>query len=130
MDSPEQLALHGTFLRERNRYDEAIAAFKQALAGEPNSDEFHYELALTYLEHDDEKQLSNALDSINKAIGLDPEEDHYYAVKGLIYINQGKSNEARKAGIHTLRLINGQKPRLIYARLLRLIPIQITRRTF
>lgn len=96
MENAEQLCQHGEFLRERNRYDEAIAAFKQALSQEPTVAYLHFQLAVTYLEHEDEKYLPHALETINEAIGLDPENDHYFAIKAMIYNHMEKPKDALK----------------------------------
>ena len=96
MDSADQLIQHGSFLRARGRHDESVAAFKQALAQEPSNAHLHFELAITYLEHADESHLKDALESINQAIGNDPEYEVSHAVKGLILIRLNRDKEARR----------------------------------
>ncbi len=96
MDSADQLIQHGSFLRERGRHDESVAAFKQALAQEPSNAYLHFELAITYLEHSDESHLKDALESIDQAIGYDPEYEVSHAVKGLILIRLNRDKEARR----------------------------------
>jgi len=104
MGTTQTLLQKGEFFRERRQYDESVASLNEALAIEPNLTEAHFLLALTYLEHTDTSFEAKALESINRAIGLAPEEAFYQAIKGHILIFLDKPKEARECAMTAISM--------------------------
>lgn len=94
MDTVSKLIKHGQFLRERARYEESIAAIMEALSHDPDRAESHAELGLTYYQHPDSDHSYIAIRALEHAIGLDPEEAYYYALKSQIEASLGYEQEA------------------------------------
>jgi tetratricopeptide (TPR) repeat protein len=69
-------------LRDHRRYDEALAAIYQHLAGHPDSFDGHFELAATRLAQGTDRQA--ALRDIDRAISLGPGVAYAHAMKSII----------------------------------------------
>lgn len=83
---------HATRLRELNRYEEAVAMLLQYLASEPEDAEAHLELALTRYQMDGEGKA--ALESIETAIGIEPDVPEFFALRSLIFNKLDRGKEA------------------------------------
>jgi tetratricopeptide (TPR) repeat protein len=89
----------GMHLLRVRRYEEAEAAFKDALAGEPDDDFTLHQLAVS-IWHQDHRE-KEALAAIQQAIRVAPNESEHHALKALIVGNthsvdfaMGPANEA------------------------------------
>ena len=82
----------GQLLRETGRYAEACEYLGAAIHLEPERPEPYLELALTQSEMPRKK--AEALRSIDRAIGLDPESAEYLGVKAYLLARYGRHNEA------------------------------------
>ena len=81
-----------TRLRDLNRHEEAVAMLLEYLAGEPEDAAAHTELALTRYQMDGEGKV--ALQSIQTAIGLEPNQPELFAIQSLIYNKLDRDKEA------------------------------------
>lgn len=79
-------------LRELHRHEEAQAMLVQYLSTEPEDAEGHLQLALTRLEMDGQRR--SGLESVNTAIGLEPDDPMNHAIKSLILGKLDKETEA------------------------------------
>ncbi len=93
---------HARFLRDRHRHQEAIAAIHQHLAADPDDFDGHFELAIT--RHSEGSNHKAALESIGRAIGLDPEAPHAHAIRSSILDSLERHDEALAAADEALRL--------------------------
>lgn len=95
---------HGRVLRAHRRYDEAEAAFRQALADDPIDPDLHFELAQTLLQAPGKEKSHTALQSINRAIGLEPNTMWNLALKAHILSDLGQHKDAAKAADEALAI--------------------------
>ena len=97
----QALFLRGWALRRLTRYDEARAAFTEALSkadtgGQGNAAELadvYNELAICQLELDD---LGAAATSLQEALARDPENTKILSNMGILAIKRGDLSEARR----------------------------------
>ncbi len=82
----------GQLLRETGRYVEACEYLGAAIQLEPERPEPYLELALAQSEMPRKK--AEALRSIDRAIGLDPESGEYLGVKAYLLARYGRNDEA------------------------------------
>jgi tetratricopeptide (TPR) repeat protein len=80
-------ALYATY----GNYRAAIEAYKKALNMDPESGPAHYNIALSYAEVG---ETSLALEHINTAISISPNDDRYYYARGRINLLSGNSTKA------------------------------------
>ena len=69
-------------LRDHRRYDEAIAALHLYLASDPDDGDAHLQLAFTRLLKGGESK--QALDDVDRAIALAPEQANCHAIRSSI----------------------------------------------
>jgi len=93
---------HARILRERRRYDEAIAAAHQYLAQQPDDYQGHLELALCY--YDQGNSLKDALDAIDRAISLNPIHPGLHTIRSGILHGLERYKEALTAADKTISL--------------------------
>jgi tetratricopeptide (TPR) repeat protein len=90
----EQWLTEGNALRDLKRYDEALAAYEQAIRLDPKYPlAYNSKGATLYVL----KRYDEALAANEQAIRLDPNYAFAYYVKGLALDNLGKSREAKQA---------------------------------
>ena len=97
-------------LIEQRRPSEAKQLLMQCLTEDPNNDSVFGLLAQLELQADEYEQ---ALEYINTAIGLDPQDAHYHLTKGRIYI-QMKNYKLATDSLNAVRSIDPYEP-LSYA---------------
>lgn len=73
-------------------YDKALEAFKQAEGMDPENDEIHYALGLTYWFKEAE---SNAVGELMKTINLNPRHLEAHSLLGEIYFRRGQYDFAK-----------------------------------
>lgn len=83
---------HGVLLQEQGRIEEAEACFRSVLSREPENDFVHNRLALCLLDQEGKKSL--ALDSINEAVRIRPEDPFHHGIKSLILAEMRKGRDA------------------------------------
>ena len=92
-------------LRDLHRNEEAIAEIKILLADDPDNPDGHTELAITYLGM--EKRKKDALESINTAISLEPEEPANLSIKAIILSAMDRDKEALEVATQAIALEPG-----------------------
>jgi len=97
--------IQGKSLVSQNKNEEAIEAFKQAGQYSKNTRIF-YNLSLGYQRN---KQLDEALSTIDDAIKFDPQNESFYDQRGSILKDLGKIEEANKS-FDTALSINPRRP--------------------
>ena len=91
----KELVQEGIKLHDEQKYDEAIAKYKEALKVEPDNLQADYELAYTLYSSDKMAEAIPYLETIIKSPGASKYES--YEMLGNIYDIQGKQDEAIKA---------------------------------
>ena len=81
----------GGLLATYGNYPAAIKAYEKALELDPSSLAAHYNLALAHMELG---QMDQALDNVNKAIGMAPDQHHYYYARARILLLSDRTGEA------------------------------------
>jgi tetratricopeptide (TPR) repeat protein len=89
--------------RQQNRNEEALAAFTQAAAYNPNSAEAQYFLGETY---DRLNRENESLVAYNKAVQINPNYLEAWFDLGVAYFNRGRYQESVNAYKQVLRLKN------------------------
>ncbi|MDQ8189559.1 tetratricopeptide repeat protein [Roseibacillus persicicus] len=89
-------------LRDMHRPEEAEAMLLQHLAGSPEDVTGHVELALTRYQM--EGRGKDALESIQRAIGLEPDIADFFAIQSLIYNKLGKDSDSLAAAERAIAL--------------------------
>jgi tetratricopeptide (TPR) repeat protein len=85
----------GMQCRELNRLRDAERHFKDALAEDPNDDFALHQLAMTiHLQDDRERE---ALQIMDRAIGIDPNDAYHHAGRAFILSSLGRGTDALKA---------------------------------
>ncbi len=87
--------LRGRQLRDHNRFEEAEAFFRQAIAADPDDANSYSELALCQLSMDGRRK--DALASIDDAIARDPDNDRHHSLRSLILSKLNRSRDALAA---------------------------------
>jgi len=100
--SNDQRLLLASNLRERRRFDEASQMILAVIAEDPDSGEAYFQLALTQWEMEGKKK--DALESIEKAIGCDPETATYHALRAIILASLGKGKQAHESADEAITL--------------------------
>jgi len=87
----------GDFFRERDRYEEAITSYQEALVIDPENAHVHHMMAYTYFLQDDSKtSLDKAITHIDQAIGSEPDNAYLFAFKGFVYVHDEQHKKALK----------------------------------
>ena len=89
-------------LRERHRYEEAVAVLRQHLAQEPEDAWAHALLAETQIEMPGQRRES--LTSIDSAISLEADNATFFGLKGLILSRLDQDKKALEAAEEAIRL--------------------------
>lgn len=89
-------------LKDRHRYEEAVALLHQHLAREPEDAEAHALLAQTRLEMPGETRA--ALESIDNAIAIEADEAFYFGVKALTLSKLDQDRKALESAEEAIRL--------------------------
>jgi len=94
-------AQRGMILLEQRRYPEAEKYFRDALADEPNDPFALYYLALCQHNQDHHKE---ALETIGRALALEPEMGDFHALKAFILVDLRRPADALAASEEALRI--------------------------
>lgn len=94
MDDPMLFVLLSIALRAQEKYHDSEDAARQAIGIDPELDVAWWSLAQTQLERRERKA---ALESVNKALSIDPHDADYFALKARILSESDKENEALEA---------------------------------
>ena len=98
---------YGWFLCQQRRFDEAQAQFQQALAQPQYRAQVHVDLAASYYERG---QMAIALDELNEALKLEPNNAKAYNIMGLIHTMLGEDDKARRVEAWAGVLASLQRP--------------------
>ncbi len=98
----------GAALRPQGKNDEALAAYRRALALQPDFEEAHFNLGSILLEQD---QLEGAKSHLERALALRPDCGETHHVMGMLLAREGKPEEAAASYRRAIEL----KPDLIEA---------------
>jgi Flp pilus assembly protein TadD len=101
-DDPRPLATASRALTMLGRHEEAVTMAYRAVIVEPRNPLWHDRVAWALLAAD--RQLADAEQAARTAIGLDPNEAHYYFTHGVALDALGHSDQARQALLISLRL--------------------------
>jgi len=94
LKTKEQWVEEGNALSDLKRYEEALAAYEQAIRLDPNYAKAYYNIGVALY---DLKRYEEALAAFEQAIRLDPDYADAYNNKGVALDNLGKSKEAKQA---------------------------------
>ncbi len=97
--SVEFFMSNGQELLQHGAYNQAVNAFRQALAREPDYFEAQYNLGLTYLQWGDNPQ---AVAELKKALRLQPKNSIVWSSLAVAYDNQNKNADAMNALIQAV----------------------------
>ncbi|MEU4423647.1 tetratricopeptide repeat protein [Actinoplanes sp. NPDC024001] len=101
-DDPRPPAIASRALTLLGRHDEAMSMAYRAVIVEPKNPLWHDRVAWALLAAD--RQLADAEQAARTAIGLDPNEAHYYFTHGMALAALGHVDQARQALQTSLRL--------------------------
>lgn len=101
-DDPRPLAIASRALTLQGKHDEAMSMAYRAVIVEPKNPLWHDRVAWALLAAD--RQLADAEQAARTAIGLDPNEAHYYFTHGVALAALGHVDQARQALTTSLRL--------------------------
>jgi tetratricopeptide (TPR) repeat protein len=101
-DDARPLALASRALTLLGRHEEAVTMAYRAVIVEPRNPLWHDRVAWALLAAD--RQLADAEQAARTAIGLDPNEAHYYFTHGVTLDALGHVDQARQALLISLRL--------------------------
>lgn len=96
---PEAAALHAMVLSRLNRFDEAGALLDQAIQSRATAPQWHFERARC---HRRAYALDAALESIRRAVTLDPANPRYRKEQVQIHLDRGENDAARDGLIEVL----------------------------
>jgi tetratricopeptide (TPR) repeat protein len=99
---PRPLAGASRALTLLGRHEEAITMGFRAVIGEPQNPLWHDRVAWALLAAD--RQIADAEQAARTAIGLDPNEAHYYFTHGVTLEALGHIDQARQALLISLRM--------------------------
>lgn len=99
---PRPLATASRALTLLGRHEEAVTMAYRAVIVEPKNPLWHDRVAWSLLAAD--RQLADAEQAARTAIGLDPNEAHYYFTHGVTLDAMGHSDQARQALLISLKL--------------------------
>jgi tetratricopeptide (TPR) repeat protein len=101
-DDPRPLAAGSRALTLLGRHEEAITTAYRAVIVEPGNPLWHDRVAWALIAAD--RQLADAEQAARTAIGLDPNEAHYYFTHAVTLDALGHADQARQALLISLRL--------------------------
>lgn len=87
----ETLMSNGVTLLERGAYSQAVTAFRQVVAREPDHFEGQFNLAFAYLQWG---RSGNAIEEFKKALAYQPKNSQIWSNMAFAYSNLGKNEEA------------------------------------
>ncbi|MBI3409273.1 MAG: tetratricopeptide repeat protein [Planctomycetes bacterium] len=97
----------GNALREKQRLDEAITAYRKAIELDPKYAHPHYNLGITLLS---QKRLDEAIASLRKAIQLEPKFGEAHGALGRALLKRGMFTEAATVTEKALDLLPPEHP--------------------
>ena len=101
-DDPRPLAAASRALTLLGRHEEAITTAYRAVIADPKNPLWHDRVAWSLIAAD--RQLADAEQAARTAIGLNPNEAHYYFTHGVTLDALGHADQARQALLISLRL--------------------------
>jgi Flp pilus assembly protein TadD len=101
-EDPRPLATASRALTLLGRHEEAVTMAYRAVIVEPKNPLWHDRVAWSLLAAD--RQIADAEQAARTAIGLDPNEAHYYFTHGVALDTLGHADQARQALLISLRL--------------------------
>ena len=101
-EDPRPLATASRALTLLGRHEEAVTMAYRAVIVEPKNPLWHDRVAWALLAAD--RQIADAEQAARTAIGLDPDEAHYYFTHGVALDALGHADQARQALLISLRL--------------------------
>lgn len=101
-DNAKGLATASRALSLAGRHEEAVTMAYRAVIAEPENPLWHDRVAWALLAAD--RQFADAEQAARTAIGLDPNEAHYYFTHGVTLDALGHTDQARQALITSLRM--------------------------
>ncbi len=101
-EDPRPLGLASRALTLLGRHEEAVTMGYRAVIAEPRNPLWHDRVAWALLAAD--RQLADAEQAARTAVGLDPNEAHYYFTHGVTLDALGHTDQARQALIISLRM--------------------------
>jgi predicted Zn-dependent protease len=101
-EDPRPLATASRALTMLGRHDEAITMAYRAVINEPENPFWHDRVAWALLAAD--RHLADAEQAARTAVGLDPNEAHYYFTHGVALDALGHTDQARQALLISLRM--------------------------
>jgi Flp pilus assembly protein TadD len=101
-DDPRPLAAASRALTLLGRHEEAITTAYRAVIADPKTPLWHDRVAWSLIAAD--RQLADAEQAARTAIGLNPNEAHFYFTHGVTLDALGHSDQARQALLISLRL--------------------------
>jgi cytochrome c-type biogenesis protein CcmH/NrfG len=101
-EDPRPLAMASRALTLLGRHEEAVTMAYRAVIVEPRNPLWHDRVAWSLLAG--ERQIADAEQAARTAIGLNPDEAHYYFTHGVTLEAMGHADQARQALLISLRL--------------------------
>ncbi len=101
-EDPRPVATASRALTMLGRHDEAITMAYRAVIDAPDNPFWHDRVAWALLAAD--RNLADAEQAARTAVGLDPNEAHYYFTHGVALDALGHTDQARQALLISLRL--------------------------
>ena len=101
-DSPGALATASRALSLLGKHEDAVTMAYRAVIAEPKNPLWHDRVAWALLAAD--RQFADAEQAARTAIGLDPNEPHYYFTHGVALEALGHTDQARQALLTSLRM--------------------------
>jgi tetratricopeptide (TPR) repeat protein len=101
-ENAKALATASRALTLLGKHDEAVAMAYRAVIAEPENPLWHDRVAWALLAAD--RQFADAEQAARTAIGLDPNEAHYYFTHGVTLDALGHADQARQALVTSLRM--------------------------
>jgi Flp pilus assembly protein TadD len=101
-DDPRPLAIASRALTLLGRHEEAVTMAYRAVIVEPKNPLWHDRVAWSLLAAD--RQYADAEQAARTAVGLAPDEAHYYFTHGVTLDALGHADQARQAFLISLRL--------------------------
>ncbi|GAA2649048.1 hypothetical protein Adu01nite_85560 [Paractinoplanes durhamensis] len=101
-DNPRSLATASRALSLLGRHEEAVTMAYRAVIAEPINALWHDRVAWALIAAD--RQFADAEQAARTAIGLDPNEAHYYFTHGVTLDALGHSDQARQALLTSLKM--------------------------
>lgn len=101
-EDPRPLAIASRALTLLGRHEEAVTMAYRAVIADPKNPLWHDRVAWSLLAAD--RQYADAEQAARTAVGLDPDEAHYYFTHGVALDALGHSDQARQAFLKSLKL--------------------------